>query len=90
MSNPFPKLTLRVKTYDPVELTHTLVPDSDKTNIIRQLENQTVWFPYWPNALKHGDEFSLYGQKAFDTYKNLSQYNAAASMVEIIFYGQEN
>jgi hypothetical protein len=88
MSNPFPTLTLRVKTYDPVDLTKKLFPDNNKENIIRQLENQTVWFPYWPYPLKHGDEFTLYGKNAFETYKNLSQYNSDSSMVEVVYYGQ--
>ena len=76
MANPTPSITFRVKTYDPVKLSSTLIPDQNRDNIIRQLENQTVWAPYWPYGLKHGDEFTLYGDQALRLKRELDQLNA--------------
>ena len=76
MANPTPAITFRVKTYDPIKLSSMLIPDQDRNNIIRQMENQTVWAPYWPYSLKHGDEFTLYGEQALRLSRELDQLNA--------------
>jgi len=81
---PLPKITFRVKTYDPVALTGTLPPDGNLENIIKALKEQTVWLPHVDYSLKHDDTFILYGKKAVELKNKISQLNGAWSVVEII------
>jgi hypothetical protein len=62
--HPWPMITFRVKTYDPIKLIGQNPPDNNIQNIIKNYENQTVWIENWPAPLKHGDEFTLYGKEA--------------------------
>ena len=79
-----PVITFRVKTYDPLVFVGTLPPDGNRENIINQLLNQTVYIPGWPHPLKHGDEFTLYGQAASDLKRKLPQLNVGGTVVEIV------
>lgn len=86
MALPYPQITFRVKTYDPIELSGQLLPDS-RENIISQLESATVWILNWPYPLKHGDTFTLYGREAIETQKNYSQLGTENAYLETVYYG---
>lgn len=78
-----PRITFRAKTYDPTTLMGQLPPDGNIENIINQLKNKTVFVPGWPNALKDGDTFTLYGQAASDLRRKLPQINSGGTVLEI-------
>ena len=85
-----PKLTVRIKTYDPAKLQTQMLPDSNRQNIINQLKNQTVWLPNWSYALKDGDEITLYGQQAIQLYKDIRYLNNGDfNVVEVLYYGPD-
>lgn len=90
-SNPtnysYPEIRFRVKTYDPIEVASRMLPDENRENVIRQLQNQTVWILNWPYPLKNGDEFTLYGKEAIKTYKDYQQLNKGNSVLETLYYG---
>jgi len=87
-SYPYPEVRFRVKNYDIFQILSQNLPDVDRNNIIYQLNNQTVWIPNWPYALKHGDEFTLYGQEALQVVKAYSQINTPNSTVlEVLYNG---
>jgi hypothetical protein len=79
-----PIITFRVNAYDPTKLIGQLPPDGNIQNIINQLETRTIFIPGWPNALKHGDRFTLYGQAASDLKRKMPQLNAAEIIIEIV------
>ena len=81
---PLPKITFKVKTYDPSLLAGTLSPDGNLDNIIKALKEQTVWLPHVDYALKHDDTFVLYGKTALDLKNQLPQLNSGWSVVEIV------
>jgi len=85
MSNLYPKLRLRVKTYDENQLVSQLLP-GDRESIIYQLKNQTVWFPFYQYPLKHGDIIEFEGIRAVEIYRNLDQYNSGGRKVEVLYY----
>ena len=85
MSNPYPKLVVRIKSYDPVKLVGTLSPDEDIANIIKQLESKTVYVPDVSGAFKNGDLITLYGKAAVRLYNLVSQLD----YIEVLSYGQE-
>ena len=58
-----PTITFRVNVIDYTSIVSQNLPDSLE-HIILNLENQTVYVPYVDKPLKHGDTFTLYGQKA--------------------------
>jgi hypothetical protein len=58
-----PTITFRVNVIDYTAIVNQNLPDSLE-HIILNLENQTVYVPYVDKPLKHGDTFTLYGQKA--------------------------
>jgi hypothetical protein len=90
MANPFPVLTVKIKTYDPSKLSGQLIPDSNRENIINQLKNATVWLPNWAYPLKNGDEVTVFGRQAFDLYQIINQLNAGGtSTVEALYFGAE-
>jgi hypothetical protein len=90
MANPFPVLTVKIKTYDPSKLSGQLIPDSNRENIINQLKNATVWLPNWAYPLKDGDEVTVVGRQAFDLYQIINQLNAGGtSTVEALYFGAE-
>lgn len=85
---PYPEVRFRVKNYDMFQILSQNLPDVDRNNIIYQLENQTVWVLNWPYALKHGDEFTLYGKDALQVVKAYSQINTPNSTVlEVLYNG---
>jgi hypothetical protein len=84
---PYPEVIFRVKTYDPLQFVGQNFPDSNVNNIIRNLENQTVWIENWPYELKHGDEFTLYGEQALQTLNAYSQINPGGTQLEMLYYG---
>lgn len=79
---PLPKLMYKVKTFDPTQLVSTLPPDGNLENIIKALKEQTVWLPYIDYAVKHDDIITLYGKRALDFQRNLSQINSGGTIVE--------
>jgi hypothetical protein len=90
MANPFPVLTVKIKTYDPSKLSGQLIPDSNRENIINQLKNATVWLPDWAYPLKDGDEVTVFGRQAFNLYQIINQLNAGGtSTVETLYFGAE-
>lgn len=90
MANPFPVLTVKIKTYDPSKLSGQLLPDSNRENIINQLKNATVWLPDWAYPLKDGDEVTVVGRQAFNLYQLINQLNAGStSTVEVLYFGTE-
>lgn len=58
-----PTITFRVNVIDYTAIVSQNLPDSLE-HIVLNLENQTVYVPYVDKPLKHGDTFTLYGQKA--------------------------
>jgi hypothetical protein len=58
-----PTITFRVNVIDYTAIVSQNLPDSLE-HIILNLENQSVYVPYVDKPLKHGDTFTLYGQKA--------------------------
>jgi hypothetical protein len=58
-----PTITFRVNVIDYTSIVSQNLPDSLE-HIILNLENQSVYVPYVDKPLKHGDTFTLYGQKA--------------------------
>lgn len=58
-----PTITFRVNVIDYTSIFSQNIPDSLE-HIILNLENQSVYVPYVDKPLKHGDTFTLYGQKA--------------------------
>lgn len=84
---PYPEIRFKVKTFDPVEVASRMLPDDNRDNVIRQLQNQTVWVLNWPYPLKNGDEFTLYGKEAIKTYKDYQQINTGNSVLEVLYYG---
>lgn len=87
-SYPYPEVVFRVKNYDIFQILSQNLPDVDRNNIINQLNNQTVWIPNWPYALKHGDVFTLYGQEALQVLKAYNQINSPNSTVlEVLYNG---
>lgn len=90
MANPFPVLTVKIKTYDPSKLSGQLIPDSNRENIINQLKNAVVLLPNWAYPLKDGDEVTVFGRQAFDLYQIINQLNAGGtSTVEALYFGAE-
>lgn len=88
MSNPYPKLTVTIKTYDPSTFVSTLPPDTNLDNIIAQLESATVYVPTWPYPLKHGDSFTVYGKQAIYLYNLIPQLNENNNTsIEIDYFG---
>jgi hypothetical protein len=85
MSNPYPKLVVKIKAYDPVKLVGTLSPDEDIANIIKQLESKTVYVPDVSGTFKNGDLITLYGKAAVRLYNLVSQLD----YIEVLSYGQE-
>jgi alpha-tubulin suppressor-like RCC1 family protein len=83
-SYALPKLTFKVKTYDPIAFASQLPPDGNVQNLIYQLKNQTVWIPGWPYPLKHDDTFILYGRAASDLRRKLPQINSGGAVLEIV------
>jgi hypothetical protein len=65
---PLPAYTFRVSVIDYTSIVSQNLPDSLE-HIILNLENQTVYVPYVDKPLKHGDTFTLYGQKAIKCYE---------------------
>ena len=87
MSAPYPKITFRVKTINYLALTENALPDTLE-NTIFKLNNQEVWIPSVDYALKNGDEFTLYGERAFDVYKGLYlSVPEDQRYLEVIYYG---
>ena len=85
---PYPEVVFKVKNYDMFQILSQNLPDVDRNNIINQLNNQTVWIPNWPYALKHGDIFTLYGQEALQVLNAYSQINSPNSTVlEVLYNG---
>ena len=90
MANPFPVLTVKIKTYDPSKLSGQLIPDSNRENIINQLKNATVLLPNWAYPLKDGDEVTFVGRQAFNLYQLINQLNAGStSTIETLYFGVE-
>jgi len=90
MANPFPVLTVKIKTYDPSKLSGQLLPDSNRENIVNQLKNATVWLPDWAYPLKDGDEVTVVGRQAFNLYQLINQLNAGStSTIETLYFGVE-
>lgn len=88
MQNPYPKLKVTVKTYDPANLVSSLPPDSNLENIIGQLESAVVWIPTWPYPLKHGDSFTVYGQQAIYLHNLIPQLNENNNtLIKVDYYG---
>ena len=58
-----PTITFRVNVIDYTAIVSQNLPDSLE-HIILNLENQSVYVHYVDKPLKHGDTFTLYGQKA--------------------------
>jgi hypothetical protein len=85
MSNPYPKLVVKIKAYDPVKLVGTLSPDEDIANIIKQLESKTVYVPDVSGTFKNGDLITLYGKAAVRLYNLVSQLD----YLEVLSYGSE-
>lgn len=69
-TSPNIEITFKVNVIDMQELNSSPQPDGNLDNILMQLKAQTVWIPYVPYPLKHGDEFTLKDQKALEVYKN--------------------
>ena len=65
---PLPVYTFRVNVIDYTSIFSQNIPDSLE-HIILNLENQTVYVSYVDKPLKHGDTFTLYGQKAIKCYQ---------------------
>ena len=90
MANPFPVLTVKIKTYDPSKLSGQLLPDNNRENIINQLKNATVLLPNWAYPLKDGDEVTFVGRQAFNLYQLINQLNAGStSTIETLYFGVE-
>ena len=90
MANPFPVLTVKIKTYDPSKLSGQLIPDSNRENIINQLKSATVWLPDWAYPLKDGDEVTVVGRQAFNLYQLLGQLNSGStSTFEALYFGEQ-
>ena len=86
MSNPYPKLVVKIKAYDPVKLVGTLSPDEDIANIIKQLESKTVYVPDVSGTFKNGDLITLYGKAAVRLYNLVNQLDH----LEVLSYGSED
>lgn len=84
---PYPEVIFRVKTFDPLQFVGQNFPDSNTNNILLNLQNQTVWIENWPYPLKHGDEFTLYGEKALQVLNAYNQINPTGTQVELVYYG---
>lgn len=84
---PYPEVIFRVKTFDPLQFVGQNFPDSNINNILLNLQNQTVWIENWPYELKHGDEFTLYGEQALQTLNAYSQINQGGTQLEMLYYG---
>lgn len=67
MQYDFPQIVFAVRTIDDVQLVGQSFPNS-KENILKNLQDRTVWVDYVPYALKNGDSFVLYGQQALNIY----------------------
>ena len=83
----YPKITFRVKTVNYLALTQNALPDSLE-NTLFKLENQEIWVTGVDYALKNEEEFTLYGERAFDVYKGL--YLAVPEnqrYLEVVYYG---
>jgi alpha-tubulin suppressor-like RCC1 family protein len=65
---PLPAYTFRVNVIDYTSIVSQNLPDRIE-HIILNLENQTVYVSYVDKPLKHGDTFTLYGQKAIKCYQ---------------------
>lgn len=65
---PMPVYNFRVNLIDWTQILPNVQP-SDMPNIIRSLEQTTVFIPYVDRPLKHGDEFMLYGSRAIRVYE---------------------
>lgn len=85
-----PRLSVRVKTYDPLKLQTQALPDVNRENIVNQLKNQTVYLPNWPYPLKDGDQITIYGQKAIQLYNDIRFLNNGEfNVVEVLYYGPD-
>jgi hypothetical protein len=84
---PYPEVIFRVKTYDPLQFVGQNFPDSNINNILLNLQNQTVFIENWPYPLKHGDEFTLYGEQALQTLNAYNQINSGGTQLETLYYG---
>lgn len=84
---PYPEVIFRVKTFDPLQFVGQNYPDSNVNNILLNLLNQTVWIEGWPYALKHGDEFTLYGEQARRVLNAYGQINPSGTQLEVLYYG---
>jgi hypothetical protein len=65
---PMPIYRFRVNVIDWTQILPNVQPN-DLDNIIRSLEQTTVFIPYVDRPLKHGDEFTLYGSRAIRVYE---------------------
>jgi hypothetical protein len=86
----YPKITFKVKTINYLALTESTLPDTLE-NTLFKLRNQEVWVTGVDYALKDGDEFTLYGERAFDVYKGFYlTVPEDQRYLEVIYYGNIN
>lgn len=86
----YPKITFKVKTINYLALTESTLPDTLE-NTLYKLKNQEVWVTGVDYALKDGDEFTLYGERAFDVYKGFYlTVPEDQRYLEVIYYGNIN
>lgn len=65
---PMPMYTFRVNIIDYTTIFSNSLPDSID-NLLLNLQTASVYVPYVERALKHGDEFTLYGSQAIRVYE---------------------
>lgn len=83
----YPKITFRVKTVNYLALNENSLADTLE-NTLFKLRNQEIWVTGVDYALKNGDEFTLYGERAFDVYKGLYlNVSEDQRYLEVIYYG---
>lgn len=86
MQSNFPQIIFQVRTIDDVQLAGQCLPDS-KNNILKNLKERTVFIDYIPYALKHGDTFTLYGEKALNVLNQYRKINNYGWTLDILYYG---
>lgn len=83
----YPKIIFKVKTINYLALTENTLSDTLE-NTLFKLRNQEVWITGVDYALKDGDEFTLYGERAFDVYKGLYlSVPEDQRYLEVVYYG---
>lgn len=79
-----PSYTFQVNLTNPQIVTPYPLPDVDSDNIYNQLEEAVVWIDGVPQALKHGDTFTVYGENALRIKKIYIDDEQIPNVLELV------